>query len=169
MRRLETEFTGDGKTYRAISSDFSRYGLFIRTNHAFIPGTELDIIVHTPTGSACRLRGVVRRSIKTPVVSLKNGMGIELISRDSAYIEFLKEFDPTEMDDPSSSAAPDRAQEHSEGSESDDPHHRKPVPSAQEFMITACQACGAKNKVRGERLTQGFKCGRCGASLSPQA
>jgi hypothetical protein len=95
-------------------------------------------------------------------------MGIELISRDNAYIEFLKEFDPTETDDPSSSAASDpaqTAQEHSEGHESDDP----PAPSAQEFVITACLACGVKNKVRSERLIQGFKCGRCGAPLSPQA
>jgi len=169
VRRLETEFTGDGKTYRAISSDFSRYGLFIRTNHAFIPGTELDILVHTPNGTICHLKGLVRRSLKTPVVSLKNGMGIELISRDSAYVKFLKEFDPTEGDEPPSSTAPDPSQATQQhGQHNPDDHHQKPVPPAQEFRIIVCRACEAKNKVRSERLTGVFKCGKCGAPLSPQ-
>ena len=166
VRRLETEFTGEGKTYRAISSDFSRYGLFIRTNHAFAPGTEIDIVVHTPGGTACQLRGLVRRSIKTPVVSLKNGMGIELISRDSAYIQFLKEFDPTETDEPSPPAAPSPAQT-AQGL-CEEPH-QTPASSPHEFMIAVCGACGIKNKVRSERLIRGFKCGKCGAHLSPQA
>lgn len=158
VRRLETEFVGDGKNYRAISSDFSRYGLFIRTNHAFVPGTELDIVIHLPDGTHCRLKGLVRRAIKTPIVSLKNGMGIELISRDSTYVKFLKNFDPTETEEPCSFTAhkPSPAEHHPK------PDH--PVPP--EFVIIACKGCGVRNKVRSERLSHGPRCGKCGSPLS---
>jgi hypothetical protein len=160
VRRLETEFVGEGKNYRAISSDFSRYGLFIRTNHAFTPGTELDIIIHLPTGTNCSLRGLVRRAIKTPIVSLKNGMGIELTYRDSNYIRFLKEFDPTETDESCSFTAHKPAQPE---------HHPKPDHSAApEFVIITCGKCGVKNKVRSERLSHGPICGKCGSPISPQ-
>lgn len=158
VRRLETEFVGEGKNYRAISSDFSRYGLFIRTNHAFVPGTELDIVIHLPDGTHCRLKGLVRRAIKTPIVSLKNGMGIELTSRDTNYIKFLKEFDPTETEEPCSFTAHAPSQADA----------RKPDRSASpEFVIIACKECGVRNKVRSERLSHGPRCGKCGCPLSP--
>ncbi|HYQ48278.1 MAG TPA: PilZ domain-containing protein [Thermodesulfovibrionales bacterium] len=159
VRRLETEFVGDGKNYRTISSNFSRYGLFIRTNHAFIPGTELDIIVHLPDGTSCNLRGLVRRAIRTTVVSLKNGMGIELTHRDSNYVRFLKEFDPTETDDPSSFTA------HTPSQTEPQPRAGHSVPP--EFLIITCKECGVKNKVRSERLSHGPRCGKCGSPISP--
>jgi len=150
VRRLETEFIGDKKNYRAISSDFSQSGLFIRTNHAFVPGTELDIIIHLPNRTDCKLKGVVRRAIKTTIVSLKNGMGIEILSRDQNYIEFLKEFDPSVDSKP----VP--------------PPPEKNVHPEPDFVIIACSQCGAKNKVRRERLSHGPKCGRCGTPISLQ-
>ncbi len=148
VRRLETEFVGQEKQYRAISSDFSRYGLFIRTNHAFVPGTELDVVIHLPTGVDCKLKGVVRRAMKTPIVSLKNGMGIELTRRDQNYIKFLKEFDPTEDGIPDTFA------------------FEKPVSAEPDYVIIACSQCKAKNRVRRERLSHSPKCGKCSAPIS---
>lgn len=172
VRRLESEFIGEGKNYRAISSDFSRYGLFIRTNHAFVPGTELDIIVHLPNGTDCKLRGLVRRAMKTTIVSLKNGMGIELLRRDHNYINFLKEFDPSEDGDTgtftnekSTHPQPPHQDQHKPHE-----HYRKPVSDpATDFVIIACTQCGVKNKVRRERLSHSPKCGKCGFPISLQA
>ena len=159
VRRLETEFVADGTHYRAISSDFSRSGIFVRTNRALVPGTELDIVIHLPNGAKAHVKGLVRRAIKTPVVSLKNGMGIELISRDSTYISFLNELDPSATDDPSPEPAPDSSQAgHPPG-----PDH----PDTPEFVIVACRECGVKNKVRRERLSHSHKCGKCGSPISP--
>ncbi len=159
VRRLETEFVGDSKTYRAISSDFSRYGLFIRTNHAFTPGTELDITIHLPNGANASLKGMVMRALKTPFVSLKNGMGVELTSRDRNYIKFLREFDPNEIDQsPFGGGTPSQAEQAASISVSN-----------QEFVIIACPACGVKNRVRREKQAQNMKCGKCGFLLSSPA
>jgi PilZ domain len=172
VRRLEAEFIGQEKNYRAISSDFSRHGLFIRTNHAFVPGTELDIIIYLPNGTVCKLKGIVRRAIKTTIVSVKNGMGIELLSRDHNYINFLKEFDPSEDGEPAAvdgetNAHPKRT--HQEQYKPPEEQHHKPTSDpAPDFVIIACAECGVKNKVRRERLSDGPKCGRCGAPLSLQ-
>ena len=165
VRRLEAEFIGDGKNYRAISSDFSRYGLFIRTNHAFVPGTELDIIIHLPNETDCQLKGVVRRSMKTPFVSLKNGMGIELISRDHNYVTFLREFDYTEDVEPEAFTRT-HPEPTDQGQQKPQDQDHKQAP---DFVIIACSQCGVKNKVRRERLSLGNKCGKCGSPLSLQA
>ena len=159
VRRLETEFVADGTHYRAISSDFSRSGIFVRTNRALVPGTELDIVIHLPNGTNAQLKGVVRRATKTPVVSVKNGMGIELISRDGNYLSFLNELDPSETVDPSPATAP----ESSQAGHSPEPDR----PATPEFVIVACKECGVKNKVRRERLSHDHKCGKCGSLLSP--
>ena len=169
VRRLEAEFIGEGKDSRAISSDFSRHGLFIRTNHAFVPGTELDIIIYLPDGTVCNLKGIVRRAIKTTIVSVKNGMGIELVSRDHNYIKFLKEFDPSEDGEPTAftgekHAHPERT--HQEQHKPQEQHHKPASDPAPDFVIISCAQCGVKNKVRRERLSHGPKCGRCGSPIS---
>lgn len=172
VRRLETEFVGQEKSYRAISSDFSRYGLFIRTNHAFVPGTELDIVIHLPNGTDCKLKGIVRRAMKTTIVSLKNGMGIELLHRDHNYVNFLKEFDPNETGDTAAFTGAKGAHREPSRKEQDRPHehYQKPVhDTAPEFVIIPCAQCSVKNKVRRERLSHNPICGRCGAPISPQA
>jgi hypothetical protein len=167
VRRLESEFIGDGKNYRAISSDFSRSGIFIRTNHAFAPGTELDIIIHLPNETDCKLTGVVRRAMKTPFVSLKNGMGIELLSRDHNYIKFLREFDPTEDSEPGAFTHTHPEPTDQGQHRPQEQHHKPASDPAPDFVIIACAQCGVKNKVRRERLSHGPKCGKCGSPISP--
>ncbi len=134
-----------------------------------MPGTELDIIIHLPNGTDCRLRGVVRRAMKTTIVSLKNGMGIELTHRDHNYIKFLKEFDPSEDAEPP--VSPGEMGTHTEPShhthhKAREHHHNPASPPAPDFVIIACAQCGVKNKVRRERLSHSPKCGKCGSPIS---
>jgi hypothetical protein len=98
VKRCEVEFISDNLMVRGISSDFSLEGLFIRTNHPYTPGTVFDIVVHLPDGADAKVKGRAVHAAKTPtgkvmgtpVKSLKNGMGIEIIEKDDNYISFIK-------------------------------------------------------------------------------
>lgn len=148
VRRLETEFSAEGKDYRAISSDFSCSGLFIRTNHPFLPGTPLEMTVHMNDGRASRLKGVVRRALKTPVTGMKNGMGIEITEKDAAYSEFMNTF-AADCQEPWATGV---------GEE-------KPAAEVPEFVIITCTSCGAKNKIPAAKLSLGPRCGKCRTAL----
>ncbi len=97
-RRCEVEFTARGGSYKGIAGDFSINGLFIRTNHPFVPDTVFDFMVHLPDGSVSSLQGKVKRSMKNspgkvpgiPTKEHKNGMGIELIKKDANYLHFIR-------------------------------------------------------------------------------
>ena len=97
-RRCEAEFTASGVSNRGIGSDFSINGLFIRTNHPFAADTVIDILVHLPDGSVSSLQGKVKRSMKSslgrvigvPTKEQKNGMGVELVSKDVNYLNFIR-------------------------------------------------------------------------------
>jgi hypothetical protein len=160
IRRLETEFSAEGKEYRAISSDFSCNGLFIRTNHAFPPGTVVSILVHLPDGTPSVLKGRVRRALRTTVVSLKNGMGIELIEKDLPYTNFMLGFTNECEEKPGEPEQKFRPVDVPPATE------KTADTPAPDFMIISCPSCGVKNKVRSERLSQGPKCGKCGSLLS---
>ncbi len=155
VRRLETEFSADGKNYRSISSDLSCSGLFIRTNHAFAPGTILDIVIHLPDGTSSRLKGKVRRALKTPTVSLKNGMGIELIEKDTLYSKFMLTYTGECGDETGQSSDADERETIRD----------IPKPAPDEFLIVSCSRCSVKNKVSRSRVAAGPKCGKCGHPL----
>ncbi len=157
VRRLETEFSGEGKNYRGISSDLSRSGLFIRTNHAFAPGTVIDIVIHLPDGNSSKLKGTVRRALKTPVVSIKNGMGVELIEKDNSYIKFLDTFFPDEEGPGRQTAG---------GTQGPEKMQEAPIPAPAEYMIVVCSNCSVKNRVSSAKASLGAKCGRCGHHLT---
>jgi hypothetical protein len=138
-KRLEVKFICGGDTYKGILSNLSLNGLFIRTKRVFSPGTAIDIQLMMPDGTSSFLKGIVRWASKTHL-AIKNGMGIELLEKDTTYIDFVKTFHektgkPFEREDP------------------------------QEFHIVACSQCGVKNKVRSEKISHGPKCGRCGTPL----
>lgn len=140
-KRLEARFSSGGMSFAGISSNLSESGLFIRTNRGFAPDTAIDIELVMPDGKTSSLKGLVRRTIKTPMSTLKNGMGVELLEKDAAYINFLKSFtEETETDT------------------------EKITPP--EFQIISCPNCGVKNKVSSEKLSLGPKCGRCGTPLT---
>jgi Tfp pilus assembly protein PilZ len=164
IRRLETEFTSDDKNYRGITSDLSINGLFVRTNHAFAPDTLIDIVIHLPESSDVKLKGRVIRSIKTPVVSLKNGMGVEILESNPKYIAFVKTVIPNAQEEPDS-----------EGPTLDTTfykHVEEPLQTGAlppEFTITPCPQCGVRNKVQTAKLSLGPKCGKCGSLLTAEA
>jgi PilZ domain len=161
-RRLEVEFSAEGRHYRGISSNFSLGGLFVRTNHAFAPGTLIDLKLHLPAGGAAALKGLVKMALKTPVISLGNGMGVEILERDPVFVDFMKSLTNEE--------AP-LTGEGSAGTES--PKEPDPVAytgtAPQDCFILRCPDCGIGNRVRKSRNSQALRCGKCGASLTPQA
>ncbi len=151
-KRLETEFSAGGMTYRGISSDLSAKGLFIRTQHGFVPGTHITVHLQYPDGNRSHLEGIVRRTIKTPLNLVKNGMGIELTRIDEIYREFLKR--ELAGDELASEPPP-----------SPNPPEPPPKPPSEESRILVCPSCRVKNRVRAEKLHLQPKCGKCGASL----
>jgi hypothetical protein len=140
-KRLEVRFSSGGMSFTGISSNLSESGLFIRTNRGFAPDTAIDIELVMPDGKTSSLKGLVRRTVKTPMSTLKNGMGVELIEKDAAYINFLKSF-------------------------AEEPETDTEKITPPEFQIISCPNCGVKNKVSSEKLSLGPKCGRCGTPLT---
>jgi hypothetical protein len=100
IETLEVEFTSNRQTYRGISGNFSLSGLFIRTRNLFAPGTIIAIIVHFTDGSTSKLTGRVTRNKTTThrgvmaasAIPQEEGMGIEILIRDSHYLKFLRSF-----------------------------------------------------------------------------
>lgn len=143
-RRLEVTFISGGLSYKGILSNLSANGLFIRTNRGFAPGTEVEIQLMMPGDKISSLKGIVRRTVKAPVTPAKNGMGIELITRDEAYVNLVM----TSLQE--------------QGIDTKE----LPIPeSVTDFQIIACSGCGIKNKVSLEKLSREPKCGRCGTLL----
>lgn len=129
-----------------------------------MPDTLIDIVIHLPGASGVKLKGRVMRSFKTPVISIKNGMGIEILENDPRYINFVKSAVPDAHEQPNSgSPEPDTSfQKHNHEASSDEP--LKP-----EFTIISCPECGVRNKVNNAKLSLGPKCGKCGHPLTSQA
>ncbi len=140
-KRLEARFSSGGMSFTGISSNLSESGLFIRTNRGFAPDTAIDIELVMPDGKTSSLKGLVTKTVKTSMSTLKNGMGVELIEKDASYINFLKSF----------------AEEKETDTE---------IITPPEFQIISCPNCGVKNKVSSEKLSLGPKCGRCGTPLT---
>jgi hypothetical protein len=153
-KRLEVTFCSGGQCFRGILSNVSVSGLFIRTSRGFAPGTTVDIELMLPDNTVSVLKGVVRRTIKNPVTTLKNGMGVELIRQDAKYQKFIKPF----LDD----TDPETEQEIEPSPDPEAEPEKPPVP---EFQIIGCPNCGAKNKVLINKLSLGPKCGKCRTPL----
>lgn len=162
IRRLEVEFSSGDRHYRGISSNFSLGGLFVRTNHPFAPGTLIDLTVHLPEGRTAALRGLVKMAMKTPAVSIRNGMGVEIVERDPAFVDFMRYLSPEEDPLTEEEIAPP-----------EDTSKNGPVPGAahnpEDMIVIVCSVCGIGNRVRKTRISRILICGKCGASLTPPA
>lgn len=154
-KRLEVTFTSEASKFRGISSDLSAGGLFIRTQHGLTPGSMVDIEMYLPDGKVGRLQGIVRRTVKTALSVVKNGMGIELIERDQNYLDFLRNFDMLEC------SPEETARSAGNGNGRSGPKTDAHPKSA----IVVCQNCNIKNRVPTQRLSLGAKCGKCGSVL----
>lgn len=144
-KRLEVTFSSGNLSNKGILSNISENGIFIRTNRGFAPGTTVDIEVMMPDQSISHLKGIVKRTIKTPLTAVKNGMGIELFQQDEPFQKFVRSFGEGQEREPA-------------------PEKEKITPP--EFQTITCSACGVKNKVLTNKLSLGPKCGKCGKSLN---
>jgi hypothetical protein len=139
-RRFEVKFSSGGTSFTGISSNLSENDIFIRTQKGFAPGTALDLELILPDGKISSLKGIVKRTVKTSISALKNGMGIEIIEKDKAYIDFINSLN-SKTETPSEDEA------------------------ISEFQIISCPSCGTKNKVLSSKIYLSPRCGRCKASL----
>jgi hypothetical protein len=144
-KRLEVTFSSGNLSYKGILSNISENGIFIRTNRGFAPGTTVDIDVMMPDESISHLKGIVKRTVKTPLTAVKNGMGVELFQKDVSFLNFVRSYGEEQETEP----APEK--------------EKSPSP---EFQIITCSGCGVKNKVLASKLFLGPKCGKCGISLN---
>ncbi len=166
-KRLETTFKSGVFSFKGLSSNISAGGLFIRTSHSFAPGTIVDIEIFLPGNRVSRLKGIVRRAIKTTMPGVKNGMGIELIERDANYLEFLRTI---VMEEESSDESGDSQENNgleekvnNEGTKERIDNFKGIEP--QDYIIVICNNCNVKNKVPVSRRS-GLKCGKCGSPLN---
>ncbi len=168
-KRLETTFSSGGLSFKGISSDLSAGGLFIRTQHGFVPGTIIDVDIYLPNNRVAHLKGIVRRTVKTTMPGVKNGMGIELIERDKNYLEFLGTVvNKVEETQKGSEASwnintEERSEGRPEGSCADEEDYKvrdegkrntdevkedRPL----EFVLVTCDNCKVKNRVPLDRI-----------------
>jgi hypothetical protein len=138
-KRLEARFILDGESIVGITSNLSETGLFIRTKRGFVPDSILDIKLIMPDGTISSIKGIVKRMDKGPL-SIKNGMGIELLKKDETYMRYVQSF--------------------RKGRESSSEEK-----SADEFQIIPCPKCKAKNRVRRNKNSLGHLCGKCETPL----
>jgi hypothetical protein len=162
-KRLEVTFSSGGSKYRGISSDLSADGLFIRTQNGLAPGNMIDIELYLPEDKVANIKGVVRRTVKTSLSLVKNGMGVEITERDSYFLDFLKHFDIADKTEDTAQPCKHAFQ----GQEEDRPplKSEETFEAVPDFVIIACDNCKVKNKVRRDRLFLGPKCGKCGTVL----
>jgi hypothetical protein len=90
IKRLTATFFVDHQRSRGISSDLSESGLFIRTTRGLAANTTISIELLLPNNKVSLLKGIVRRTVRTSISSIKNGMGIEITDKDSAFTDFMK-------------------------------------------------------------------------------
>jgi len=90
IKRLETRISIDQTSFWSISGDMSESGLFIRTNRGYNVGTPIDIELSMPGNRVSFLKGIVRRTVRTPIPTMRNGMGIEVIEKDEIFRDFVK-------------------------------------------------------------------------------
>jgi len=72
-----------------MTSDLSKNGLFIRSKRCFAPDTIVDMEIATSDSIVSLLKGVVRRTADA-FGSMNNGMGVEIVEKDAAYLHFMK-------------------------------------------------------------------------------
>lgn len=186
-KRLEITFTAGGLSHRGITSDISPKGLFLRTQHGLVPGSILEIEIFLPDHTSAHATGVVRRTIKSPFSSEKNGMGIEFIEKDENFAAFLEASGITAGQHPGETSLPAPG-------EGDRPRTEKeivpppvtemkpqemsvpapPRPTNAETAVGAesvtlpCPLCGAENSFPQDLFTHKPRCGRCGVPIDAE-
>jgi len=90
MNRLAIKFCVNHKIFMGMSGNLSECGLFIKTNRDFAVDSPMDIELLLPGKQTAFLKGIIKRTSKTDLSSLKKGIGIKIIENDTAFIDFVK-------------------------------------------------------------------------------
>ena len=90
IKRLNISFSDGTTGYNGISSDFSCNGLFIRTRNGFRAGTIIKMIFEVDD-KTISMTGVVARSVKPGITTIKFGMGIEITATHPVYDNLISE------------------------------------------------------------------------------
>ena len=97
IKRLNTEFSSEGSSFRGTSSNLSESGLFLRTIKPLPVDTQVEVSIQLPDNTISKLKGSVRWSLKSKQrTSPRSGMGIEISEYDRHYVNFLNTFLPPE-------------------------------------------------------------------------
>ena len=88
-KEIPVAFSEGGKNHKGMSSDFSSSGVFIITRQPCKPGTSIKMTLEISKKEKIYLTGIVVRTIKTGVMTIKDGMGIKLTDSPFTYQKFL--------------------------------------------------------------------------------
>ncbi len=91
-RRIPCDFEYEGHAYNGIVVDLSPDGLFLQTDTAIEPGSELELRLRSERFAELNVRGRVVRRRFTPAVlasMIRRGVGLRLTSAPPAYFEML--------------------------------------------------------------------------------
>jgi len=85
IKRLPAKIKTEQNSFLGITSDISENGLFLRTSRSFLPLTVLHMEITLPDNTVSAVKGIVKRNARMSVFSAKNGIGIELTEKDTAF------------------------------------------------------------------------------------
>jgi hypothetical protein len=88
-KSLISQIFADDVNLFVRTGDLSANGISLISKQCLPVDTVVAIEIVMPDNSVSSLRGIVRRIIDTSIF-MHNGMGIELLEKDSNYIQFLK-------------------------------------------------------------------------------
>ena len=90
MKRLAIKFSVNHKIFMGMSGNLSDCGIFIKTNRNFAIDSPLDIELLLPGKQTAFLKGIIKRTAKADLSSVNNGIGIQIIENDKAFMDFVK-------------------------------------------------------------------------------
>jgi hypothetical protein len=88
-KSLISQILADNTNLFVITHDLSVNGLFLRSNQCLPINSLVTIQIVLPDNSISFLKGIVRRTIDTSAY-MNNGMGIQLIEKDSNYARYFQ-------------------------------------------------------------------------------
>jgi tetratricopeptide (TPR) repeat protein len=90
MKRLAIKFSVNHKIFMGMSGNLSDCGIFIKTNRNFAVDSPIDIELLLPGKQTAILKGIIKRTSHAGLSSVNNGIGIQIIENDKAFMDFVK-------------------------------------------------------------------------------
>jgi hypothetical protein len=91
-RRLTCEIAVLGERHSAVVLDMSTKGLFLRTNAAPPPGTDLEVIIRRAGGETWKIYAHVARAGgdgRNAALLSSRGLGVTIVSAPKGFYDFL--------------------------------------------------------------------------------